>query len=297
MFRAAPSLGGVSSIPAGISTSLPMASPAEGTPHPLSVAPSFTPTTASLPIPAGPAHQAQTTTTAMGYACPSLVAASDTPVFAASGALVPDLSSACGSLTTNSGPLPDPAAIEEQKQAYSRSLDLQFENGNNSLKLQNEQRKKQLIEAGEQRKSALILQVDQQVAMQSKVLDEQMNQAVLALKQAALDQRAILSQQAANLILECQQRKMQEEFVASQAEMKRQYLDSQSKLQSEAKRHYADVMTRVQATGAQQPGLAQSDATGLASPPMPCSVSLPRASYAAPPATYGMPIQGGIPMH
>merc|ERR1711920_316760 len=55
---------------------------------------------------------------------------------------------------------------------------------------------------------------------------------------AALDQRAALEQQAAALVLEYQQRKMQEEFAVTQAEMHRQFAENQAKLQSEAQRFY-----------------------------------------------------------
>jgi hypothetical protein len=132
---------------------------------------------------------------------------------------------------------PDPSSIEDQKVAYSKSLEIQLEHGHQSLKLQNEERKKQLFQAAQQRKAALILQVEQQMKMQEMALDEQTNQAMMGLKKAALDQRAALEQQAASLTLEYQQRKMAEEFAATQAEMQRQYVESQAKLHSEVNKH------------------------------------------------------------
>lgn len=135
-----------------------------------------------------------------------------------------------GSLTRG---FPDPASIEEQKQAYAKSLDLQLEEGNRSLREQNEERKRELRRAAEQRKQALVLQVEQQVRAHEAVLDEQTNQALMSLKKAALEQRAALDQQAASLTLEYQQRKMQEEFIAAQAQMQKQYLESHARLQLE----------------------------------------------------------------
>lgn len=61
----------------------------------------------------------------------------------------------------------------------------------------------------------------------------------MGLKKAALDQRAALEQQAASLTLEYQQRKMQEEFAATQTEMRRQYLDSHNELQEEVQKQFA----------------------------------------------------------
>merc|ERR1719336_1829480 len=68
-----------------------------------------------------------------------------------------------GSLTQG---FPDPESIEEQKVAYSKSLDMQFEQGSKSLQMQNDERKRLLHQAAEQRKQTLILQVDQQMRMQ-----------------------------------------------------------------------------------------------------------------------------------
>lgn len=131
-------------------------------------------------------------------------------------------------------PLPDPASIEEQKQAYSKSLDLQLEQGNASLKAQNDDRKRQLHEEADKRKAALILQIDQAMKVQEMALDEQTHQAMLSLKQAFYEQRAALDHQAASLTLEYQQRKMQEEFIATQTEMQKQYVENQEKLHAEA---------------------------------------------------------------
>jgi len=133
--------------------------------------------------------------------------------------------------------IPDPSAIESQREAYSRSLEHQLEQGNLSLQEQHKARKQQLYNAAQQRKQALLLQVEQQMRMEEMALDEQTNQAMLGLKKAALDQRAALDQQAAGLTLEYQQRKMQEEFAATQAEIQRQYMESHLRLQQEVNRH------------------------------------------------------------
>jgi len=106
-----------------------------------------------------------------------------------------------------------------------------------SLKEQHKVRKQQLYNAAQQRKQALMLQVEQQMRLEEMALDEQTNQAMLGLKKAALDQRAALDQQAAGLTLEYQQRKMQEEFAATQAEIHRQFVESNLKLQNEVNRH------------------------------------------------------------
>lgn len=138
-----------------------------------------------------------------------------------------------GSLTRG---FPDPASIEEQKRAHSRNLDAHLEEGTKSLRAQSEERRKHLREAAEQRKQALIQQVEQELKLQEVALDEQISQALLALRKSVLDQRAALEQQAAALVLEYQQRKMHEEFAATQVEMQRQFAELQARLQSEARK-------------------------------------------------------------
>lgn len=198
---------------------------------------------------------------------------------------------------------PDPASIEEQKKAYCRSLDLQLEEGNKSLQQQNIERKKQLHEAAEQQKQALLLHMDQQVKMQEMALDEQTNQAMMGLKKAALDQRAALEQQAASLTLEYQQRKMHEEFAATQAEMHRQYVDSHSKLQTEVERYQNESKTKMHVEWQRQLK-ERGDVLGPSA--MPQMVSLPpsqtvQAPVAAapvsmqyPPATMATPVQSSL---
>merc|ERR550525_463681 len=122
--------------------------------------------------------------------------------------------------------LPDPTSIAEQKAEYNKSLEQQLSHGNDSPRAQNDERKKLLHEAAERQKQAFMLQVEQQVKAQELFYDKQTNQAMMGLKKAALDQKAALEQQAASLTLEYQQRKMQEEFVTTQVEMRRQYMES-----------------------------------------------------------------------
>lgn len=199
--------------------------------------PVYPTTTGGMLAPSSPMHPAASPR--YGAPPPATTAGAATPTPVTVGSVAPlaslgGLSSeemASGALTRG---FPDPLAIEEQKQAYSRSLDMQLENGSKSLAMQNGERKRVLHQAAEQRKQALILQVEQQMRMHEMVLDEQTNQALMGLKKAALDQRAALEQQAAALTLEYQQRKMHEEFAVTQTEMQRQYAENQARLQSEA---------------------------------------------------------------
>merc|ERR1711920_710324 len=108
------------------------------------------------------------------------------------------------------------------------------------------------------------------------------NQAMMGLKKAALDQRAALEQQAAALTLEYQQRKMQEEFAATQAEMQRQYMESHSQLQSEVQKHYSESVQKMATHAPQVQGAAQPTMA------VPTMVQVPVASYSVMPQGPGM---------
>eukprot|EP00928_Gymnodinium_smaydae_P035253 TRINITY_DN24833_c0_g1_i1.p1 TRINITY_DN24833_c0_g1~~TRINITY_DN24833_c0_g1_i1.p1 ORF type:complete len:591 (+),score=127.93 TRINITY_DN24833_c0_g1_i1:67-1773(+) len=134
---------------------------------------------------------------------------------------------------------PDPAVISEQKASFSKNLDKQLSDGERELREQNRLRKSRLQEAAEQQKAQLALQVDQQTKLQEMALDEETSRALMGLKKSALDQRAALEQQAARLTLEYQTRKMHEEYLATQAEMQKQYHETHAHLHSNAQRSLA----------------------------------------------------------
>lgn len=185
---------------------------------------------------------------------------------------------------------PDPASVEEQKVAYIRSLEEQLEEGNKSLQRQNAERKQQLRQAAEQQKQALLLHIEQQVKMQEMELDEQTNQAMMGLKKAALDQRAALEQQAASLTLEYQQRKMQEEFAATQAEMRRQYLDSHKELQEEVQKQFAACQMKKK-NEIERQHKERHDKLGNSTDSLPPHESLPSGM------TYAAPLVASPPLH
>jgi len=138
-------------------------------------------------------------------------------------------------------PIPEPSAIESQKVIYTKSLDEQLDQGAQVIQQQNQAKKNMLYESAQQQKVQLALQVDQQTKMQEMALDEQTNRDLMDLKHRAFEQRAVLEQQAAALVLEYQQRKMHEEFVVSQSEMQRQYMESAQKIETEAQKYMPQV--------------------------------------------------------
>lgn len=232
------------------------------------------------------------------FVLPPLAPPSAAPVYAAptaAAAAAAKRAESAEELTLTRG-FPDPRSIEEQKEAYSRSLEQQLEQGNQSLQKQNAERKKQLYEAADQQKQALLLHMEQQVKIQEMALDEQTSQAMMGLKKAALDQRAALDQQAASLVLEYQQRKTHEEFAATQAEMKKQYMSSQSQLQSEATKFYSDSQSKVQQE-LQRQHQERAERLGDAAPLNMSQNGAPPASQGVVPAqpVYGAAALGSAP--
>jgi len=84
-----------------------------------------------------------------------------------------------------------------------------------------------------QEKSLHSLLVDQQVKQQELLLSQQYNQQLMMLTQAAQRQGAELEQQATNLMLDYQQKKVEEDFVASQAGVEKQFSDMQKQFAEE----------------------------------------------------------------
>jgi len=82
-------------------------------------------------------------------------------------------------------------------------------------------------------KAMFALQVDQELKKQEAAADHDMNKKIHDLNKAAHDQRMILEQQAANLVMEYNTKKAQEQFDQQQAIIAKSHEDAQSKLHAE----------------------------------------------------------------
>merc|ERR1712137_992080 len=129
--------------------------------------------------------------------------------------------------------LPDPSAIAQQKETYAKSLNQQLENGKDQILQENQQKKKALNDMAAHQKAMFALQVDQELKKQEAAADHDMNKKIHDLNKAAHDQRMILEQQAANLVMEYNTKKAQEQFEQQQAIIAKSHEDAQSKLHAE----------------------------------------------------------------
>jgi len=165
--------------------------------------------------------------------------------------------------------MPDPAAIEQQKSAYARSLDVQLEQGTKMLEQQNEVQKHALRQAAEQQKQHYNVQVDQQLKAQEMSVDQQASYQLMGLQQAGHEQRAILEQQANAAVLDYEQKKVQDEFARQQYEHQSKAYEKHIEMHTEMQRHreaYVMQTRALQESFARQSAALTREAANAASP-------------------------------
>lgn len=128
---------------------------------------------------------------------------------------------------------PDPKSVSKQKEDHARQLEERIQVDSQRLKQAHQASIAALHEQAAQEKTLHSLLVDQQVKQQELVLSQQYNQQLMLLTQAAQRQGAELEQQATNLMLDYQQKKVEEDFIASQAGVANQFADMQQKFADE----------------------------------------------------------------
>lgn len=126
--------------------------------------------------------------------------------------------------------MPDPSSVESQKNAYSKSIEAQLRQETGALAERNQKQKQSLAQMVQQQKAAYNLQMDQYLQQQAMAVDQQANAEMTMLQEAAMAQKMALEQQAAGLCLEFQQRKAQEEMMAREYQIQKQYYEAEQKL-------------------------------------------------------------------
>jgi len=198
--------------------------------------------------------------------------------------------------------IPDPAAVQRQKEGYARSLEDQLRKGVEVLAATHKQQTDLLHAQANQEKHRYNIALDQQVKQRELELSQQYNEQLMRLQQAAQVQRADLEQQACGLTLEYQQRKVQEEYVAQQQGIQKQHVEAQSRLDGEIRKLTATVpgaqtlLERVQAnvqSGVMQP-MAPQPMAQYALPQLGVQVQAPPVQgmlpYAPPPGQMFSPV-------
>jgi len=133
--------------------------------------------------------------------------------------------------------MPDPEAIEQQRRAYEKGLDTEFETTKRIAEEHLKQQKAALKAQAEQQLAMYKAQMEQALKQQEMSLDQHHQQAQMELQQAFMKQKAALEQQATSLTMEYQQRKMQEDLMVKQADMQREMAEMQKRMHQELAEH------------------------------------------------------------
>jgi len=133
--------------------------------------------------------------------------------------------------------MPDPDAIEQQRRAYEKGLDAEFEATKKIAEEQLKQQKAALKAQADQQLAMYKAQMEQALRQHEMSLDQAHQQSQMELQQAFMKQKAALEQQATSLTMEYQQRKMQEDLMQKQAEMQKEMAEMQRRMHQEMSEH------------------------------------------------------------
>jgi hypothetical protein len=109
--------------------------------------------------------------------------------------------------------IPDPTSIEQQKEAYSRSLEEQTHQGKELLITQQKQQTELIHQSAEVQKRQLISQIEEQAKQQELLLSQKYSTQLIDLEQQCIKQKAALEKQANDLTMEYNFRKSKEELL------------------------------------------------------------------------------------
>merc|ERR1719162_2496634 len=159
---------------------------------------------------------------------------------------------------------PDPVAVEQQKVAYAKSLEQQLKAQSEEVAKRSDSEKQALVQQAAQSKAHFNLQIDTALQQQARALDEQTNAQMLALQEAAVQQKSTLEGQAAGLKLEFEQKKAQEDMMIRQYEIQKKYYEANQKLQAQLQQVAPQQPQQVQ--GPPPAMMLQPSSTMVASP-------------------------------
>lgn len=202
--------------------------------------------------------------------------------------------------------LADPDTVQKEKEKYARDLDEQLRRGVEVLGEAHRWQTGDLHARAKQEQTRYNLAVDQKVKQQELLLSQEYNEKLMKLQQVAQAKRAELELQATGLMLEFQQRKVQEEFLVQQVSIQQQHQEAQKRLADEM--HSLGLPPDLQADDLQQfpelnlvpnmstPGIAGGQGRGLPAAVDGVDASRLRAPASPPPPGVGsyVPSPGGL---
>jgi len=139
--------------------------------------------------------------------------------------------------------IPTPEQISQQKQGYSAALDKQLTEATTTVQKETEI-EKQMIKFNADKSIALYaMQVEEAIAEQQAMWEEQTVIAKLELKKALVERTLQLNAQAANLTLDYQMKAVQTEMMMKQYQFQQQYANRENVLAQEYNQQVAKANT------------------------------------------------------
>jgi len=129
--------------------------------------------------------------------------------------------------------IPDPEAIEKQKEGYSKSLDFQLKQGTEALMAQGQVQKDMIEQTCKTQMAEHQLQIESQLKLSSLQVDQHVQAQVVALQEAAITQKTLLEEKAALALLDYRKRKAAEEMSIKSYQVQKEYFDREAKLMGE----------------------------------------------------------------
>merc|ERR1712066_582976 len=139
--------------------------------------------------------------------------------------------------------IPDPQAIESQKRAYTAALDKQLKEAMDTVTKETAIEKRMAAFKTEKDIALFELSVDEKLAEQMALVDEQATMAQCQLKKALVDRNVQLNTQASGLVAEYKMKSMMEELAKKKAEFERAFVGKEMQLAREFQQEVAKANT------------------------------------------------------
>merc|ERR1712217_570261 len=139
--------------------------------------------------------------------------------------------------------IPYPQAIESQKRAYAAALDKQLKEAMDTVTKETAIEKRMTAFRTEKDVALFELSVDEKLAEQMALVDEQATMAQCQLKKALVDRNVQLNSQASGLVAEYKMKSMMDDLAKKKAEFERAFAGKEMALQREFQQEVAKANT------------------------------------------------------
>lgn len=129
--------------------------------------------------------------------------------------------------------IPSPQDIEQQKSAYTQSLDMQLQEATSTIIEQGNVQKQMLHHNAKAKLEQSRLQIEEQLRISSMTVDHQVQTQLMDLRAAAVTQKTLLEEQAAIALMDYRKKKAQEEMSLRSYQVQKHFYDAEVQLVSQ----------------------------------------------------------------